>query len=70
MLDLSHGAALSPKSSSLNHAVCLLPQSVAFADDSEVYVRDKTAGALEPNSMTGGNVYKMFDFFPQFLLVD
>lgn len=59
MLDLSHSAAPSPRPGALHHAVGLSPNNVQpLADNFEVYMQKQTtAGALEPDSMTGGNIY-------------
>lgn len=67
MLDLSRSAAPSPQPGALHHAVGLSQKNThtqPLADNFEVYMQKQTAaGALEPDSMTGGNIFMMLSFF-------
>lgn len=71
MLDLSHSAAPSLRPGALHHAVGLSPNNVQpLADNFEVYMQKQTtAGALEPDSMTGGNIYMRLSFYVSFFFL-
>lgn len=69
VLDLSHSAAPSPAPGALHYAVGLSPQHTVqpLADNFEVYMQKQTtARALEPDSMTAGNIYMMLSLFVLF----